>query len=792
MKQFTRQPQPENYKNRSRERNLRYRTLIFIAAFFAVAFGVSLGIFRSLAFTGPTSPAGVGSGAIATDASYNIAIGTSTTQAGTKLLVVGATSDNTTYGFQVLNSAQTPLFTVRDDGQVSIPNLNVSSGTFSGVFTGTITAGNVSSGQFGSNTGGGNYSFPADVGIGTTAPARILDINNGLTSAGNGSVRVYGYQAGFEVYNAAGTANWYFANNDADSNSLYIGRGYGPNQGIAPNITVTQAGNVGIGTTSPGAPLQINQTNSSVALGSAALRIENPSGSQSMLYFSMAGAQKASIRADSSGNLVLNAVSGNIFLNHDFGGEPIIYFPSAIDFAGGNVGIGTTAPGNVLDVQGGNIDASGYLMAGGTNGGAVMFSGQTPVNGNGPGGISFYGRPRIGDWDQWLTLGEPNGTNGGMILQIQGSAIYTGISSGITVAPTLHNTLDNGSGDVGIGTTSPGYPLQVNGSIDANSPPSNSVDIGTSAAANDTYQLIGTGGYWGIRQGTSNNFNIDMYNSGSPINALTITSNGEVGIGTTAPAYPLDVSGVGRFTSSVDSSWVGSVTGNNGGTNGILGGQVNNTYWTGVAGESSAGNGIGVYGSASSVGVGGYFINTDGGTGLVAYSTVAGGYGISAVGSWEGVQGEGKTGVYGIGIGANSFGVYGMTNGNVGIDFIGGNGEYTSGGTWVNASSRALKENFTPVNDQSILSKIVALPITQWNYKSDTKALHIGPMAEDFYAIFGLGDNNKSISTIDPASIALVGVKALDEKINTQQQEIDTLKTQNATLVNEVQQLLNK
>ncbi|GIV28883.1 MAG: hypothetical protein KatS3mg027_2697 [Bacteroidia bacterium] len=44
-------------------------------------------------------------------------------------------------------------------------------------FLGTINASNVSSGQFGANTGGGNYYFMGNVGIGTTTPAYKLDVN---------------------------------------------------------------------------------------------------------------------------------------------------------------------------------------------------------------------------------------------------------------------------------------------------------------------------------------------------------------------------------------------------------------------------------------------------------------------------------------------------------------------------------------------------------------------------------------------------------------------------------------
>jgi hypothetical protein len=129
----------------------------------------------------------------------------------------------------------------------------------------------------------------------------------------------------------------------------------------------------------------------------------------------------------------------------------------------GSVGIGTNAPGNMLDVQGGNIDASGYIQAGGTGGGSLIFSGAAQNGGAAAGGASFYGRPRIGDWGNWLTLGEPNGTNGGQIMQITGGGVYTGTSTAIASAPSLRNCLDNGSGRVGIGTTSPSAMLHVTG-----------------------------------------------------------------------------------------------------------------------------------------------------------------------------------------------------------------------------------------------------------------------------------------------------------------------------------------
>jgi hypothetical protein len=98
----------------------------------------------------------------------------------------------------------------------------------------------------------------------------------------------------------------------------------------------------------------------------------------------------------------------------------------------------------------------------------------------------------------------------------------------------------------------------------------------------------------------------------------------------------------------------------------------------------------------------------------------------------------------------------------------------SSGGTWTNASDRNLKENFTPVDPADILNKINTLPVTEWDYKTEGPAVkHIGPVAQDFYATFGLGNNNTSISTIDPAGIALIGIQALSKQVQNIQGSIN-------------------
>jgi len=98
----------------------------------------------------------------------------------------------------------------------------------------------------------------------------------------------------------------------------------------------------------------------------------------------------------------------------------------------------------------------------------------------------------------------------------------------------------------------------------------------------------------------------------------------------------------------------------------------------------------------------------------------------------------------------------------------------TAGGVWTNASDRKLKENFTPVDLADILNKIDTLPITRWNYKSENSSIkHIGPVAQDFHAIFGLGNDDTSISTIDPAGVALLGIQALSKQLQNMQGSIN-------------------
>jgi len=121
-------------------------------------------------------------------------------------------------------------------------------------------------------------------------------------------------------------------------------------------------------------------------------------------------------------------------------------------------------------------------------------------------------------------------------------------------------------------------------------------------------------------------------------------------------------------------------------------------------------------------------------------------------------------------------------------------GAYLSdGGQWMDSSDRNLKENFTSVDGGELLESIAGLPVTRWNYKTEDDAVqHIGPVAQDFYATFHIGNDDKSISALDAAGISLAAVKELHRRTQAQQTEIESLKAQIVELQRLVQRLATR
>jgi len=113
-----------------------------------------------------------------------------------------------------------------------------------------------------------------------------------------------------------------------------------------------------------------------------------------------------------------------------------------------------------------------------------------------------------------------------------------------------------------------------------------------------------------------------------------------------------------------------------------------------------------------------------------------------------------------------------------------------NGTTWQNASDRALKEHFNPVSPLAMLDKVVALPITEWDYRQDAGTKHVGPMAQDFHAAFGLnGADDKHIATVDEGGVALAAIQGLNQKLDEKDAEIENLKRQNDSLATRLNEL---
>jgi hypothetical protein len=91
-----------------------------------------------------------------------------------------------------------------------------------------------------------------------------------------------------------------------------------------------------------------------------------------------------------------------------------------------------------------------------------------------------------------------------------------------------------------------------------------------------------------------------------------------------------------------------------------------------------------------------------------------------------------------------------------------GNGAHvTVGGVWTNGSSRTFKHAFTGIDPADILRRVLALDVGKWQYKTEENIWHLGPIAEDFHAAFGLGGDDRYIGTVDADGVALAAIQGL-------------------------------
>ena len=355
----------------------------------------------------------------------------------------------------------------------------------------------------------GNVIFEENVGIGTTAPAYKLHV------AGEAGIELFNSSGGGDVLNfrpSLGDAQKY---NMSISSYDHSASGTGAADGLSINgkdgvsiatgtdttrterMRIDSSGNVGIGVTGPSNTLHVFKNATigpitSPTVANAGLRIQDSGAS---LYV-----DGNSLATDSAG--YLTTINNNYF---DIGTNST----SRIHItAGGNVGIGTTSPSYKFDVE---------TLSTGNQTIASFKTNESTYN-----GLLIAANNNAG----WIGNGTITADEG-ILFQDTTSAtrFYTNSAERMRITS---------SGNVGIGTTSPGSKLEVLGNITLRQ-----------SLTNTETNYISTN----ARGGGSSDADMRLGNS---VNGDVLTiHNDKVGIRTSSPSTQLHVVGTGLFTGLV-------------------------------------------------------------------------------------------------------------------------------------------------------------------------------------------------------------------------------------------------
>ncbi|WP_249416131.1 tail fiber domain-containing protein [Streptomyces sp. TS71-3] len=71
-----------------------------------------------------------------------------------------------------------------------------------------------------------------------------------------------------------------------------------------------------------------------------------------------------------------------------------------------------------------------------------------------------------------------------------------------------------------------------------------------------------------------------------------------------------------------------------------------------------------------------------------------------------------------------------------------------------------------PVDGHRVLDAVAALPISTWRYQWEPEGVrHLGPMAQDWQSVIGLGADGRTIPTVDAIGVLLTSVQALERRV---------------------------
>lgn len=99
-----------------------------------------------------------------------------------------------------------------------------------------------------------------------------------------------------------------------------------------------------------------------------------------------------------------------------------------------------------------------------------------------------------------------------------------------------------------------------------------------------------------------------------------------------------------------------------------------------------------------------------------------------------------------------------------------------STGVWTDNSDRAAKHRLRAVDRGALLRRLATLPIKSWSYRKDSRATrHIGPVAQDFARVFGVGQDERHLAALDANGVALAAIQALTARVMELELDLERL-----------------